>query len=324
MRDSKAPDAPPYRCRVVVLQRRTKDTFSYFATNAPAAEYTDAFMLDSYFARWPLQEGVFRQLNGTAAFKTVHGYGKQRVLNVSVVDEMTRLSAQVERLNCRIEKSQEEVRKKGTLLHKAEVEQRRLERTEDNAKHAQRLLAKAAKSHTKPAETQRHRQEGAHTELKNHKPKVKNARRQHLASIKKQTNLKKLLTQETAEQATLASRRQIYQNDTELDHTMTVLKLGWMMLLRFVILNFFGGMKRDINTLLNQILQLPGTRITTRTTETIRFQAHRRNPEMMELLGVACEKFNAMKVVSDDHVMRFEVDRPPRQKDHADVPRAAP
>jgi hypothetical protein len=46
--------------------------------------------------------GVFRQLNAATAFKAVHGYGKKRVQNVTVVDDLTRTKAQVERLEHRL------------------------------------------------------------------------------------------------------------------------------------------------------------------------------------------------------------------------------
>jgi len=107
LRDSRNREAPPYRCRAVVIQRRTKETFTVLGTNAPPADYPDVVVADTYFHRWPAQEGVIRQLNMATAFKGVHGYGKMRVLNVSVIDKITRLQAQVSTLSTRLQKARD-------------------------------------------------------------------------------------------------------------------------------------------------------------------------------------------------------------------------
>ena len=92
------------------------------------------------------------------------------------------------------------------------------------------------------------------------------------------------------------------------DQILSVLKLGFYLLLRYVMVRFFGGITQEVNTLINQILLLPGTRTRTRTTETILFHGHRRNPEMMRLLRKACDSFNEIRHEQDGRIMRFELD----------------
>jgi hypothetical protein len=108
LRDSNDPEAPLYKLRVVVLKRRTKETFAAYGSSATPAEFSNVQLMDAYFGRWPAQELVFRDLNGGVSFKTVHGYGKQRVLNIAVIDEITKLSAQIENATRRLEQVREE------------------------------------------------------------------------------------------------------------------------------------------------------------------------------------------------------------------------
>ncbi len=63
--------APPYRVRVVVIRRRRKETLSILGTNAPAEEYEAEVVANTYFDRWPKQEGRFRTFSQGTKFKAV-------------------------------------------------------------------------------------------------------------------------------------------------------------------------------------------------------------------------------------------------------------
>lgn len=317
LKDSSDREAPPYRTRVVVLQRRTKESVTAFATNAPAEQFPNAVLLDVFFGRWPKQEHVFRQLNAAAAFKSVHGYGKQRVLNVTVIDSITQLDAQVERLDVRRQKGQERVAQTATTLHQREVDLKRTKRTLDSAEKARHSLREQGKTHTAAYARQGERKAIAKGHLENQKLKASEARRRHRDSQDKLKAVDNKIADKKTEKARLESRREILQTDVELDQGLSVLKAGFVLILQFLLRTFFNNLKMDPVTFANQILLLPGVRLTTDTTVTIRFQAHRRNPEMMEALEKACEIFNSMRHTRDGRLLRFEVSWPPGTRRHA-------
>lgn len=311
LNDSSQPEAPPYRCRVIVLERRTKQTWSVFGTNAPIAEFTDAFLVDTYFSRWPYQELIFRQLNQATAFKAVHGYGKKRVLNISVIDSLTALDAQLERLDARTEKANEALEKAAGKLHREDIEKRRLERNVESARHTQNWLKRAGQAHTKRYAKAQEREQDGRRDLKVQRLQTTQAKRKHATASKKRKTLQAQKLEKLNEQQKLRARTEIYQNDTELDQIVGILKLGFALTLRIVFAQFFHGLKMDINTFVNQVLMLPGLRTRTDATETIQFLAHRRNPEVMKALEEACERFNRLGHHHDGRLLRLEVSWPP-------------
>lgn len=317
LNDSLDRKAPPYRCRVIVLQRRTKETTTVFGTNAPPKPFTNKFLLDTFFARWPKQEGVFRQLNSVAAFKSTNGYGKQRVLNITVIDEMTKLSAQLEGLSVRHQAVHERSARTAADLHKREVELRRATRTLDSVKRSRDALRQAGKTKTIAYSRQGERKLAAQSEYDRLKPIVAEAKRRNETALEKEAATDKQITQKREKKSLLESMREIFQTDVGLDLILSILKTGFLLVLQYVLRTFFGGMKIDLLTFANHILLLPGVRIRTDTTETIRFYAHRRNPEMMAALEKACDLFNALRHHHDGRLIRFEVFWPPGPKDHA-------
>ena len=211
LHDSSQPDAPPYRCRVIVLERRTKQTWSVFGTNTPIEEFTDRFLLDSYFSRWPHQEHIFRQLNQALAFKAIHGYGKRRIVNISVIDTLTRLDAQLERLNSREEQAKAALDKAAAKLHLAQVEKRRIERNVQSARHTQRWLEKAGKAHTKPHAVAQEREQTRRRELKVARLQTAQVEHRHKAAAKTRRRLQTRKLEKQSERAKQQDRTEIYR-----------------------------------------------------------------------------------------------------------------
>ena len=309
--DSKDKQAPPYHARVIVLQRRTKKTFSAYATNAPAETYAAPVLMDTYFNRWPAQEQVFRELNNAVAFKAIHGYGKRRVTNIAVVDELTHLKVQIQRGDEKLNRTRaEETDARATLdeaiTTKGKIESARdtLEawmeevagRTDQNSATYQRAVSEAHEA-------------ASYVELA--KSNIERAHAWCETAAAKIEKLESALMEKTALAEKLESRREIYQTDVELDQILSVLKLGCALLVQFLLHRFFNGLAIEFNTFIHQILTLSGTRIITPTTETIQFRGNRRSPAMMKALAQACLRFNALAHRRDDRVVRFEVVWPP-------------
>lgn len=317
--DSSEPKAPPFRIRAIALQRRTKETFTVFGTSAPHDEFSDEVLMDAYFSRWPKQEHVFRQLNMATSFKATYGYGKQRVINITVVDQLTKLHAQTQRINEKLERAR-------TKTLRADVELREAKKANQDMGSAKNTLVdwweQVAKQNDE--NSQSYQQAAAEageatSQAEVAKLKLEKAEAHRHQALAKAEMLKNAITEKKLLVERLESRREIYQTDVELDQTLSTLKTGFLLILQSLIHTFFGSLKIDLLTFADQILLLPGERLRTMDTETVRFRAHRRNPEMMKLLEQACAKFNALRHRHDGRLMHFEVNWPPgtRPKDHA-------
>lgn len=317
LRDSNDPKAPLYKLRAVVLKRRTKETIAVYGSSATPDEFSNVQLMDAYFGRWPAQELVFRDLNGGVSFKTVHGYGKQRVLNVTVIDEITKLSAQIENATRRLEKVREERDESARTLQALEVAKQELrgqKLPEDETACGRRQAtvrtqsAQEKKSKLTPMEQM---------ERENNRLKTQLVRAKHKERESKVQRLEAQIEHKEQEKTQLEARREIYLFDVELDQIISVFKMGCALLVQALLFLYFGGQAIEFNTFVRHILALPGTRILTDRTETIRFRANRRDPEMMALLEQACERINATNHQRNGRAVRFEVSWSTTKSRHA-------
>lgn len=315
--DSKEKKAAPYRTRVIVLQRRTKQTFSAFATSVPIDEFSDEELMDTYFHRWPAQEHAIRELNGAVEFKAVHGYGKRRVVNITVVDELTKLKAQCTRLAVRLKKTRADARDAAADTRAVNANNRSRERWEGETQRWMARLSGKDKDNTDEHACADGANRHASAQAEISKLQLDNASRHSEVAQKKVEELEKALAAKKEHVKELASRQEIYQTDVELDQILSVLKLGCALLVQLVLHKFFDGLAIEFNTFLREIVALSGVRIRTETTETIQFRANRRNPKLMATLEQACQRFNALEHQREGRVVHFEVAWPPGDKHHA-------
>jgi len=315
--DSKDTAAHPYRVRAIALQRRTKETFTVFGTNAPGDEFSDEVLMDGYFSRWPKQEQIFRRLNAVTAFTANHGYGKQRTVNVTVVDELTKLQAQTQQISLKLQQARVNEQQALDDVRDAKKSNREMLAARETLQTELEAVAKASAKDSdayQRAAAEAGEATGA-VELMALRLEKAEAR-QEKAHAQTQ-RLHDLLIEKAARAKLLESRREIYQTDVELDQIISVLKTGFLLVLQFLIHEFFGSRPIDLVNFAHHILLLPGERIQTDEMQIVRFRAHRRDPEMMDLLERACDKFNAMRHHHDGRLMRFEVQWPPGTRDHA-------
>ncbi|MBI4872806.1 MAG: hypothetical protein HY814_14715 [Candidatus Riflebacteria bacterium] len=113
------------------------------------------------------------------------------------------------------------------------------------------------------------------------------------------------------EREELEERRLIYQTDVELDQILSVLKVGFALLVQALLHRFFGSLPIEFNRFLVNILALRGRRVVTATTETYFLYANRRNPELMRVLEEATARINALDHQRDGRRLRIEVSWPP-------------
>lgn len=101
--------------------------------------------------------------------------------------------------------------------------------------------------------------------------------------------------------------REIYARDTGRDSLMTCLKMSALMLIEFVLKEYFGSLGMEWRTFISHFVPLP---LTVRTThQVIRYQLHAnpRRPELMEHLREACAEITRRRLRSGKQRLVFEL-----------------
>jgi transposase len=299
------PREPAIRIRVVARRRHRTGSVAWYATNAPASDFGDAKLIDLYFARWPLQEHVFRDGNGRVGLGAHHGYGKEQIGNVAVLDEMDRidvalakalgsrraLAEAAEAVACRLGEQEATI-----AMYDAELAAlgARVEagwqrgHADPHAMRRQELVEGLRASRGKAEE---HRAALADQLVKNQCPGAKvQAREAEL----------------TARRVQIAAHQTIFTVDTELDEIITAFKLTFMCLCKQLMKRYLGT-SVEIDTLIRGVLTLPGERVLTRGVETIRIFRQARERELMPRVEEACRLLTARALRRDKRVLRFEV-----------------
>mgnify|MGYP001571380942 CR=1 FL=1 len=276
-------------------------------SDAPKEDFNTVDLANAFYSRWPYQEGVIRELKGGAAFGTIHGYGKSRVLNVSVLTEIEKLQGQISKLETRRDKDAQQNAIAEKNLHDAGVAHRRSESLLDTADRYTARLRRAEKTHTKVYRDAEAKRRELALQTREASCALKEANNDNRVASTKLETIDKTIQTKQREKSTLESQREIYQNDVELDQTCSVLKLGWLCLIWTALHEFFDGIHMEIKTFMNELLALPGYRIKTATVETIQLIANPRNRPLMKILEQACERISALKHKRGHRVVRFEL-----------------
>ncbi len=87
---------------------------------------------------------------------------------------------------------------------------------------------------------------------------------------------------------------------------MTAFKLTFMNLCG-VFMTDYLGCQMQLDTLIRSVLTLPGERVRTATTETVRIWRQPRDRKVMPLVELACQRLNAKGLRRGERVLRFEL-----------------
>jgi hypothetical protein len=115
-------DPEPFRIRVIEIERRGTGTVTYLgaSTLLKENEWKADETADLYFDRWPMQEANFRAVNQAVGSKDVHGYGKQLVDNITVLEEQEEVDARIQREMEVLEKETGKLQAQGEILREEE------------------------------------------------------------------------------------------------------------------------------------------------------------------------------------------------------------
>lgn len=310
----KAPEGGEFRMRVVEIRRRTKGTVTYLgaSTLLNDLEWRPQDIADLYFGRWPNQEAQFRAVNQAVSFKQVRGYGKELVQNVAVVTKLDHLERRIvdlqERAHAREDEFEAKVRdleKEQKSLEAADVRRVSLggevkERlsTADRITGALRRLSSDATS----AQDETHRLAKLVAKRRNAADEAAEKLARTLDDIEKAEH----------QQKTYEGRRTIFRHDVELDSLFTMLKVGLVFLVTYVLKEYLGDSKMEPVTFLERIAALPARLRVTPNLEIVTFEFNRRDPEMMELLTASCDAINERGLrLQSGRRLRVAVDEPP-------------
>lgn len=101
--------------------------------------------------------------------------------------------------------------------------------------------------------------------------------------------------------------REIYMRDTTRDGIMTCLKLTVLMLLEFVLKEYFGGLRMEARTFIERYVNLPVTVRKTPTQLVYQLQDNPRSPSQAERLQTACDEVNRRRLQLGRRRIRLEV-----------------
>ncbi len=304
----------PLIVRVIERRRhRTQKKIEHYATSVAPEELPDAVVLDTYFERWPNQEHRFRDGNGRVHLDAHHGYGKLKVDNVAVLDRLDQLAGQIRRLDADVVRIEEQARDNDTELAglrdalatagpKIEADRKKL----DDA---------MAGNHTMNAELRRIYASAKHWEpwLEDTRHKVVLAERRAAEADRKRIAAKEGRARKLADRDRLEAKTEIFTVDVALDQVCTALKLAFMNLAAMFMSRYLPGPRFQLDTLIRGILTLPGERVRTPQTETVRIYRADRDTELMARVEEACRRLTAKQLVRGRRRLIFELIEPPRR-----------
>jgi hypothetical protein len=101
--------------------------------------------------------------------------------------------------------------------------------------------------------------------------------------------------------------REIYQRDTTRENIATVLSITTMMLIEYVLREYFGGLRMEFRTFIEHFVNTPTTVRTTYRQVLYQFEANPRNPKRTEQLRRACEEISRRGLKRHGRRLVFEV-----------------
>jgi hypothetical protein len=114
------------------------------------------------------------------------------------------------------------------------------------------------------------------------------------------------------EQATIESRRRIFKHDVELDSIFSVLKVGLVLAITFVLKEYLGNARMEPLTFLDRVATLPARLRLLPDLEILTFEHSHRDPDVMALLTEHCAAINARGLrTRSGRTLRIQVDPAP-------------
>jgi len=295
----------PLRVRVVGRRRHRTGKIAWYATNVPSEEFPASEVIRLYFERWPAQEHVYRDGSGYVGLDIHHGYGKRKVDNVAVLDKLDKLDGQTQRLVQLKSKQEALIAALQSELSDWEIVSKELEPevTLRRSILGKRLAAgesgEELSAYFQGYELMERWVSEARSECQGLQQRLLAATEAVAATEARQQRLDK-------EQALLEKRRKIFTVDVDLDEVLTSFKLTFINLC-CVLMDSYLGKRMELETLIEAVLTLPGERVLTPTTETVRIYRPDRAASTMKAVERATSALTDLGLKRGDRTLQFEV-----------------
>ncbi len=292
--DFNDPDGGKFRMRVIEVERRTSGKITYLGASMKLdeCEWKVADIADIYFERWPAQEANFRAVNKAAGLKEVHGYGKQLVENISVVTELDQLSQKSDNAEKRLDNQQKKEEAYEQLIRgEKQILNRKMRRQETVRRHIDAKL-KTGNSVTQSMKKMVEEQNSLADEVAQRSDNlVKTQKRYDKVKSQVETTQKRLDGYRERKEV-LESRMEIFAHDVELDSLFSLLKVGLVLIVTYVLREYLGGACMEAITFLERVATLPARLRMTPDLEILTFEYNRRDSDVMSLLETHCGAIN--------------------------------
>ena len=293
--DFNDPDGGLFRMRVIEVERRTTGDITYLGASEILREqdWKPQQLADLYFDRWPNQEANFRAVNQAVGLKEVHGYGKQLVDNITVINELDKVAGKADRADERVRKLAPEVsdlqarvatqeKELGRLARRKEKVAAELHDRVEQGVRPSRKLVRLSVEDRDLAQTIKAASAGL-DKVRSKLDKTSTALDTAVTKLNKYRDREDLLH----------SRRTIFKHDVELDSLFALLKVGMVLLVTYVLKEYFDNARMSVGTFLDRVATLPATLHQTPQLEIVTYEYNRRDPEVMGLLESYAEAINA-------------------------------
>jgi len=310
LNDSKDPKNP-LRVRVVGRHRGRSDKLAWFATNAPEGEFPPAALVDAYFGRWPLQEQIYRDGNAAVNLDARYGYGKKKVQNIAVLDGIERLDGQIRRAEGKRDRDRDQLDELRTAWEDCNT---RIASLDSHVPKLREEVARAMASDSPPTEQAREDFRSltiCEQWLTDSRAEAVETERQQRKSEDKVERCEMSIQRKNKERRALERRVDVFTVDTELDDLLVAYKLTFLNLCATMLRIYFPGLNVETTTLIDHVLTLPGDRVRTHATETIRIYRQPRDTRFMQHVDKACELLTDKRLMRGERRLRFElIDKP--------------
>lgn len=316
--DFKDPAGGTFRMRVIEIERRSKGTVTYLGASERLLErdWSPSALGDLYFDRWPKQEADFRAVNQAVGSKDVHGYGKQLVDNVSVVNELDKLQNELVKMQSKTDALQLETAA-AKVKHDGEqtLLRRRERRLETVTRGIDSAIARGAPV-TPALQRLSTERRSLNKQIARGTASVARGQKSIERSSSRIKTAQRGMEERRSQRETLDQRRQIFRHDVALDSLFAVLKVGLVLLVRFALKEYLGDSSMAPVTFLERLATLPGRMRVMPDLEIVTFDYNTRDPEVMALLATHRDAINARRLrTRSGRVLRIEVEPapPPRR-----------
>ena len=315
--DFNDPDGGAFRMRVVEVERRTTGDITYLGAAMLLREqdWKPQQLADLYFDRWPNQEANFRAVNQAVGLKEVHGYGKQLVDNITVINELDKVAGKADRADERVRKLAPEVsdlqarvatqeKELGRLARRKEKVAAELhDRVEQGVRPSRKLVRLSVEDRDLAQAI-----DAAGAGLDKVRSKLDKTSTALDTAV---TRLNKYRDREDL----LHSRRTIFKHDVELDSLFALLKVGMVLLVTYVLKEYFDNARMSVGTFLDRVATLPATLHQTPQLEIVTYEYNRRDPEVMGLLESYAEAINARGLrLRSGKKLYIKIELPPKPR----------